>query len=452
MSTSGPDQRDIFSISRLNAAVRAVLEGSFPLVWVEGEISNLASPRSGHLYFSLKDAHAQVRCALFRAKRRLLRFDPANGAQVLARARIGFYEPRGDFQLIVEHLEPAGAGSAQREFEALKKRLQTEGLFDKERKKPLPSFPRRLGVITSASGAAIRDVIKVLRRRAPHLAVTIFPAQVQGKGAAEELLQALEIALQRADCDVLLLTRGGGSIEDLAAFNDERLARAVSAAEIPIVSAVGHEIDFTITDFVADRRAPTPSAAAELLSPDATTLLQTIGRLSRRMRAGMRRHLQSEGQQLSRLAGRLQRAAPASRLRQQQQRLDSLDLRLLRGIRAFLDDRKREIRMQSRHLQANSPMRRLAQFKQRFSGLPERLHQAWNHEHRRRLEHLAAAGRELNAVSPLATMQRGYAVLCRPEDGSVISQAAQLNPGDSIEARLADGTLDLNVERIKTAE
>jgi len=452
MTTSGPDQRDIFSISRLNAEVRAVLEGSFPLVWVEGEISNLASPRSGHLYFSLKDAHAQVRCALFRAKRQLLRFEPANGTQVLARVRIGFYEPRGDFQLIVEHLEPAGAGSAQRQFEELKKRLQSEGLFDNERKKALPAFPQRLGVITSASGAAIRDVIKVLRRRAPHLAVTIFPAQVQGKGAAEELLEALEIALQRADCDVLLLTRGGGSIEDLAAFNDERLVRAVSAAEIPIVSAVGHEIDFTITDFVADRRAPTPSAAAELVSPDAAALLQTIGKLSQRIRAGMRRRLQTEGQQLSRLNGRLQRAAPASRLRQQQQRLDSLDLRLLRGMRAILDEHKREIRVQSRHLLAHSPTRRLAQLKQRFSGLPERLRQTWNHEQRRRLEHLAAAGRELNAVSPLATMQRGYAVLRCSEDGNVITQVAQLNPGDSIEARLADGTLDLNVERVKPAE
>ena len=298
MTASSPDQRDIFTISRLNSEVRAVLEGSFPLVWVEGEISNIASPRSGHLYFSLKDAHAQVRCALFRPKRQLLRFEPSNGAQVLARARIGFYEPRGDFQLIIEHLEPAGAGSAQREFEALKQRLQSEGLFDNERKQPLPAFPQRLGVVTSPSGAAIRDVIKVLRRRAPHIPVTIFPAQVQGKGAAEELLQALEIALQRADCDVLLLTRGGGSVEDLAAFNDERLARAVAAAGIPIVSAVGHEIDFTITDFVADRRAPTPSAAAELISPDAAALLQTIDKLSQRIKSGMRRRLQAEHQHL----------------------------------------------------------------------------------------------------------------------------------------------------------
>jgi exodeoxyribonuclease VII large subunit len=452
MTASGQNPRDIFTISRLNSEVRAVLEGSFPLLWVEGEISNLASPRSGHLYFSLKDAHAQVRCALFRAKRQLLRFEPANGEQVLARARIGFYEPRGDFQLIVEHLEPAGAGSAQREFEALKKRLQSEGLFDSERKKPLPAFPQRLGVITSASGAAIRDVIKVLRRRAPHLAVTIFPAQVQGKGAAEELLDALQIALQRADCDLLLLTRGGGSIEDLAAFNDERLARAIAAAEIPIVSAVGHEIDFTIADFVADRRAPTPSAAAELISPDAAALLQTIGKLSQRMQTGMQRRLQAESQHLGRLGGRLQRAAPASRLRQQQQRLDGLDLRLLRSMQTRLAERRREITVQSRHLQAHSPTRRLAQLKQRLAGLPQRLQQAWSHHHRRRLEHLAAAARELNAVSPLATMHRGYAVLRRPEDGRVITQVAQVTPGERVEARLADGALDLTIEQIKPGD
>lgn len=452
MNGSRPEQHDIFSVGRLNAEVRAVLEGSFPLIWVEGEISNLARPRSGHLYFSLKDAQAQVRCALFRAKRQLLRFEPANGTQVLARARVSFYEPRGDFQLIVEHLEPAGAGSAQRAFEALKKRLQAEGLFDTARKKALPDFPRRLGVITSASGAAIRDVIKVLRRRAPHLVVTIFPAQVQGKGAAEELLEALSLALQRRDCDLLLLTRGGGSAEDLAAFNDERLARAVAAADIPIVSAVGHEIDFTITDFVADRRAPTPSAAAELISPDAQALLQTIGKLSTRLQRSMQRRLEIEHRNLDRLDGRLQRTAPVNRLLQQQQRLDGLDLRLMRRMRAILGERQRDLETQSRHLLAQSPALRLTQLKQRFTGLPERLQQAWWQHQERRAEHLAASGRQLNAVSPLATMQRGYAVLRRPENGKVVTQIQQLSQGDRIEALLADGRLDLSVDTIEAAD
>jgi len=449
MTSTDQDIRDIFTISRLNSEARAVLEGSFPLLWVEGEISNLATPRSGHLYFSLKDAHAQVRCALFRAKRQLLRFEPGNGEQVLARARISFYEPRGDFQLIIEHLEPAGAGSAQLAFEALKKRLQAEGLFDTERKKPLPAFPRHLGLITSASGAAVRDVLKVLRRRAPQIAVTIFPARVQGKGAAEELIDALNIALQRGDCDVLLLTRGGGSIEDLSAFNDEQLARAVAAADIPVVSAVGHEIDFTITDFVADRRAPTPSAAAELISPDTPVLLQTIAKLSQRMQGNMQRRLALEKQHLARLRGRLQRGAPAGLMRQQQQRVDGLDLRLLRNMRNRLAARQRELDVQSRHLQKQNPERRLLLLKQRFTGLPERLQQAWHQRQRRRAEHLAATGRQLNAVSPLATMQRGYAVLRGAEAGKVITRAAQLARGDRIQALLADGRADLLVDQVE---
>ena len=259
--------RDIYSVSRLNAEIRAVLEGSFPMLWVEGELSNLATPRSGHLYFSLKDDHAQVRCALFRNKRLLLREQPSDGDRVLVRARIGLYEPRGDCQLIVAHLEPAGQGTAQQAFEQLKRKLQAEGLFDAARKRDLPVFPRRLGVITSPSGAAIRDVLQVLRRRAPHLPVTVFPALVQGAEAPQSLRDALVTALARGDCDILLVTRGGGSVEDLAAFNDEALARMIAAAEVPIVSAVGHEIDFSISDFVADARAPTPSATTSPPSP-----------------------------------------------------------------------------------------------------------------------------------------------------------------------------------------
>ena len=448
MNPQDPQRRDIFSISRLNTEVRATLEGSFPLLWVEGEISNLASPRSGHLYFSLKDAHAQVRCALFRAKRQLLRFEPANGAQVLARARVGFYEPRGEFQLIVEHLEPAGAGSAQREFEALKKRLQAEGLFDTERKRALPGFPRRLGVITSPSGAAIHDVLKVLRRRAPQLAVTIFPAQVQGQGAAEELLESLNIALQRGDCDLLLLTRGGGSLEDLAAFNDERLARAISSAAIPVVSAVGHEIDFTIADFVADRRAPTPSAAAELISPDTTLLMQSVAKLSQRLQNNLRRRLQTEAMRLQAIQGRLLRAAPASRLRQGQQMLDRLDLRLLRAMRGLLAEHRAALATQTQRLAAQGPQRRLELLRQRLGALPGRLQLAWRQQHARRIERLGGCGRELHAVSPLATLQRGYSVLRHGDGRGVVSRVGQLHQGDRIEALLADGRAGLTVDRV----
>jgi exodeoxyribonuclease VII large subunit len=435
--------RDVYSISRLNAEARAVLEGSFPLVWVEGEVSNLAMPRSGHLYFSLKDANAQVRCALFRNRRQLLRFQPGNGDQVLARARVGFYEPRGDFQLLIEHLEPAGAGSAQRAFEALKLKLQAEGLFASERKRDLPAFPRRIGVITSPSGAAIRDVLNVLQRRAPQVAVTIFPAQVQGQDAPADLVEALQVALARRDCDLLLLTRGGGSAEDLAAFNDERLARLVAAADIPIVSAVGHEIDFTIADFVADRRAPTPSAAAELISPDAAALQQRIAALAGRLAGATRRRLAEFERHVTLLHGRLQRLSPRSRLHQQQQRLDELDLRLARATRGGISARLQRLHTLGHRLEAQSPRQRLALLAQRLASARSRLGSSMHAGLEQRRRRLAATGRELNAVSPLATLQRGYSVLREPISGSVVGSVTGIKPGDELEALLIDGRVVL---------
>lgn len=443
-----PDEikRDIYSISRLNAEARAVLEGSFPLLWVEGEISNLATPRSGHLYFSLKDAHAQVRCALFRGKRQLLRFQPGNGDQVLARARISFYEARGEFQLLIEHLEPAGAGSAQRAFEALKQKLHGEGLFDTARKRELPPFPRRIGVITSPSGAAIRDVLDVLARRAPQIAVTIFPSKVQGDGAAEELIEALDIALARNDCDVLLLTRGGGSAEDLASFNDERLARRIADATLPVVSAVGHEIDFTIADFVADRRAPTPSAAAELISPDGEALRNAVDRLQTRLQQLVTRARRDRRRRLDGLSTRLQRLAPANHIREQQQRVDDFDLRLSRGMHAAIERRRLQLRALDHRLQGLSPSRRLSLLAQRLDKLPARLQAAMRQTLRRREERLQAVARELQAVSPLATMQRGYSVLRDPRTGTLIYGIGDVGIGDRLEALLADGRLDLEVK------
>jgi exodeoxyribonuclease VII large subunit len=446
-----PDQeskRDIFSVSRLNAEMRAIIEGSLPLIWVEGELSNLATPRSGHLYFSLKDDHAQVRCALFRNKRQLLRHVPADGDQVLARARVSFYEPRGEFQLIIEHLEPAGAGSAQRAFEALKRKLQAEGLFDTQRKRPLPAFPTRVGVITSPSGAAVRDVLQVLRRRAPHLAVTVYPAQVQGQGAVDSLLEALRTALDRRDCDVLLLTRGGGSIEDLAAFNDEQLARLIAAATIPIVSAVGHEIDFSISDFVADRRAPTPSAAAELVSPDTGTLLTQIETQHRRLLAAYRRQLDTRRHRLGQLEGRLQRAAPASRLRQQQQQLDRVELRLNRAMATRLLAAQGRLDGAQRRLRSQEPRRTLLVLRQRQTTADRRLRQAWRSLFERHTDRVAAAARQLHALSPLAVMQRGYSVLRREDDGAVVTSVAQIGVDDRVRGMLADGSLDLRIEGV----
>jgi exodeoxyribonuclease VII large subunit len=448
MPTPDPPSRDVYSISRLNTEVRTVLEGSFPLVWVEGEISNLAMPRSGHLYFSLKDANAQVRCALFRNRRQLLRFQPGNGDQVLARARVGFYEPRGDFQLIIEHMEPAGAGSAQRAFEALKQKLQAEGLFDSGRKRDLPPFPRRIGVITSPSGAAIRDVLNVLERRAPQIAVTIFPAQVQGQDAPTDLVEALQVALARRDCDLLLLTRGGGSAEDLAAFNDERLARLIADAEIPIVSAVGHEIDFTIADFVADRRAPTPSAAAELISPDGDELTQRLTTLAGRLAGAARRRLDERTRHLALASDRLQRLSPRNRLRQQEQRLDELDLRLARTMRGDMAIRNHSLYRLQHRLEAQSPRQRLALLAQRFKTASSHLGSAMQAALEKRSRHLSATARELNAVSPLATLQRGYSVLRDPATGGVIGSVESVTPGDKLEAMLADGRIEMTAGKI----
>jgi exodeoxyribonuclease VII large subunit len=294
--TPVPGQRDVYSVSRLNAEARRLLEASFREVWVEGEISNLSRPGSGHIYFTLKDDTAQVRCALFRQRRDVLALEPEAGARVLVRARVTLYENRGDFQLVVQHLEDAGEGALLRAFEQLKRKLESEGLFEPGRKRELPRFPRRVGIITSATGAAVRDVIATFRRRCPAVPLLIYPSAVQGAAAVPELLAALAAAQQRAECDALIVTRGGGSLEDLQAFNDESVARAIAAASIPIVSGVGHDIDFTISDFVADRRAPTPTAAAELLSPDAAEWISALAAVRRQICRNVRASLENGAQ------------------------------------------------------------------------------------------------------------------------------------------------------------
>jgi exodeoxyribonuclease VII large subunit len=279
----GRPERDVYSVSRLNREARVLLERGFGTLWLEAEISNFSRPSSGHWYFCLKDAAAQVRCAMFRQRNMLCAFTARDGQKVLVRARIGLYEPRGEFQLIVDHLEDAGLGALQRQFEELRARLAAEGLFATARKRPLPTLPKRIGVITSPTGAAVRDILHVLARRFPAVAVLIYPVAVQGAQAPAELVAALKTAAARQECDVLILARGGGSLEDLWAFNDEKLARAIVASPIPVISGVGHEVDFTIADFAADVRAPTPSAAAELVVPDAEEWLTTCLRLDTRL-------------------------------------------------------------------------------------------------------------------------------------------------------------------------
>ncbi len=436
----------IYTPSQLTQELRTLLESALPSLWIEGEISNLARPASGHIYFTLKDANAQVRCALFRGRASALRHHPTDGDQVRLRARASLYPGRGEFQLIVEHLEPAGEGALQRAFEALKKRLAAEGLFDSELKRPLPAQPRRLGVVTSPSGAAIRDVLQVLQRRFPALPVRIYPVPVQGSAAAPAIANALELAGRRRDVDVLLLTRGGGSLEDLWPFNEEAVARALRACPLPVVSAVGHEVDVTIADLAADYRAPTPSAAAEALSPDGGAWLQSLQSLERRIQDATRRRLRQERHRVETLQRRLDGQHPRRRLRDRAQRLDDLEGRLQRTLQRGLAQRGERLGNARHRLAVQTPKRRIAQEHRRLTPLLQRR----DHAIRQRLatleQRLAQAGGRLETVSPLATLHRGYAVVQRADDGSVVRSAQSVTTGDALRTRVASGLIHCRVE------
>jgi exodeoxyribonuclease VII large subunit len=441
--------RDVYTVSRLNREVRALLEGSLPLLWLEGEISNLAQPSSGHMYFSLKDSAAQVRCALFRNRGLHLRFRPRNGMQVLVRARVSLYEGRGEFQLIVEHMEEAGEGALRRAFDELKARLQTEGLFDPAHKQPIPELPQRIGVITSPTGAAIRDILTVLRRRFPAIPVLIYPVPVQGSGAAQKIADALRLADQRRDCDVLLLARGGGSLEDLWAFNEEVVARAIHACELPVVSGIGHEVDFTIADFVADQRAPTPSAAAELLSPDQNEWLQSVTGLRTRLWRHTRGRLQQLGDRLQWTERRLRQQHPGVRLRQQAQRLDELEQRLRRAQTTDLNARRAHMTQLRARLHQHAPSYRLRHDRGRWEALSRRLDAAATMQLERSRQRLQASARALDTLSPLATLERGYAIVRRRADGAIVRDAGQVRPGEQVETSLAHGVIICSIDETR---
>lgn len=440
------DLRDIFSVSRLNSELRAVVEGSFPLLWVRGEISNLSMPRSGHLYFSLKDAQAQIRCALFRNKRNLLRHLPKDGEEVVVRAKLAVYEPRGDCQLIIEHLEPAGAGDLQQAFNALKKKLDAEGLFEQARKLALPATPTSIGIITSPSGAALRDVLQVLGRRHPGAHVLIYPSLVQGDSAAQELTAAVQLACTRREVDVLILARGGGATEDLAAFNDEQLARAIANCPIPLVSAVGHEIDFSIADFVADRRAPTPSAAAELVSPDSSILSQRFDQTEHRLRSALTHKLTEARQGWLLQDARLARQHPGLALARQQQRLDQLSARLHQATLETLTLRKARLQAAAQALASRDPRQQLARWHERISGLHSRLQQVIAHRIKQQQQRLQSTVGKLNAISPLATLQRGYSIALSAK-GQAIRDSRQTQTGDKLSLKLARGELNVTVDK-----
>jgi exodeoxyribonuclease VII large subunit len=439
MENSG--QATAITVSQLNRQVKTLLEQGVGRLWVEGEISNMARPASGHLYFRLKDESAQISAAFFRNRQRGPTHTFKNGDHVLAYGQVSLYEARGDYQLIVEQIEAAGEGVLQRRYEALKKKLAAEGLFDEDRKQAIPPLPRRVGVITSPSGAAVRDVLSVLRRRFPFVPVVIYPAAVQGDAAPGELVAALQAAIRRDECDVLILTRGGGSLEDLWAFNDEKLARAIAECPLPVVSAVGHEVDFTIADFVADVRAPTPSGAAELVVPDRNDWLRAIDSIGTRIARQGRRTVENRAQALDWLSRRLVTASPAARVARQQDKLRENLGRLAAAMRRELHAHNGHLFTLNRALLQVSPAVRVQRAISRVNDLRNRLAVAGRNRVANADHRLRVAARALDAVSPLATLDRGYAIVTDAATGKALTRASEVKEGDDIRTRLAQGEL-----------
>jgi exodeoxyribonuclease VII large subunit len=442
---SDPARNDILTPSQLNTLARSLLEDAFPLVLVEGELGNLSRPASGHLYFTLKDARAQVRCALFKPKSQWLPFQPREGLRVLARGRLTLYEARGDYQLILDSLEEAGEGALRREFDALKARLQAEGLFDPARKRPLPAYAGRIGVLTSPSGAAVRDVLSVLARRFPLAEVDVLPVPVQGANAAPQIAAMLRRAADSGRYDVLLLARGGGSLEDLWAFNDEALARAIAASPVPVVSAIGHETDFTLADFAADLRAPTPSVAAELLVPDRVDLGTRLRGLQARLQTLHLHRLRGAMQRADRAALRLHALRPQARLQAVALRQREALRRLAAAWRAQRERQTAILRHAGAVLRAQHPQRRLAAARADLARLALRPQAAIARDLQRDALRLRALARSLDTISPLATVARGYAIL-QHEDGRVVRAVGDAAAGDRLDARLSDGVLRVKVE------
>lgn len=426
----------IYSIAELNSKARLLLETHLGTVWIIGELSNLATPSSGHLYFTLKDSHAQVRCAFFRANRSRMAFLPANGQQVIARANVSLYETRGDYQLIITEMQLAGDGALQIAFEKLKQKLQNEGLFDASLKKIIPKFPRTIGVITSPSGAAIHDILKVLYHRNPFIPVIIYPSAVQGNDAKMQLVTAIELANKRRECDVLILARGGGSLEDLWSFNEEIVARAVVASDIPIVTGVGHEIDFTIADFASDHRAPTPSAAAEYVSTDQSDIFQKLNYFEQHLHRCLQHILQSCQYHLNQLKTRLRH--PGDRLREQTQRLDYLEQTLLFSIKTLLTDKAALLTQLENQLIKKNPIQKIERYQYQLEQLSTTLHYNTQTALVKKQDQLVSLSQQLNALSPLATLQRGYAIITDTQ-GNLVKSTHTIKEHDKLFIRLHDG-------------
>lgn len=436
---------EIYTISRLNREARLLLEQNFLSIWVEGEMSNFTSPQSGHWYFTLKDATAQIRCAMFKPQNRRLTFTPKDGMHVLAKGRISLYEGRGDFQLLIELLEDVGIGKLQKEFEALKKRLLEAGLFDSAYKKSLPALPRSIGIITSPTGAAVRDILHVLKRRFACASIVIYPTLVQGESAANTIAEAIQIANDRKECDVLILARGGGSLEDLWSFNEEKVAHAIYHSVIPIVSGVGHEIDFTIADFVADVRAPTPSAAAELVTPDKAELLLSIKLLEKQLIRQLQQKILQFQQYLDWLKKHLYQLHPQHRLLEQKQQLDLFEFTLIRLQLKLLHDTNAQLQTHQAKLNGLTPTHRIRHLHQQLNFSLQRMQSSIVTALQKQQQSLTNASAKLDALSPLNTLKRGFAIATLSEDHSIVRSVKQVMAGDKVDVQLMEGIISCEI-------
>lgn len=443
---SNQSGRDIISVSQLNRRARQLLETQMALLWVEGELSNVSTPSSGHWYFTLKDAQAQVRCAMFRNRNMTVKFKPQQGMQVVIRARVSLYEERGDYQIIAEHMEEAGTGILQRNFEALKQKLFLEGLFAQEHKKVLPEMPKHIAIITSPTGAAIRDILHVLDRRFALIPVTLIPVAVQGKESAPQIVHALEIANRSQLFDVIILGRGGGSLEDLWPFNEEIVARAIYASEIPVISAVGHETDVTIADFVADLRAPTPSAAAELAVPDSDELLDKFIGFEVLLEEAIERKLEFLKQKIHWLQSRLRH--PKSKLEQASQRLDHLELRLKQKIQMHIRHYQNHLHALSLRQAPWHPKNQLQRLQQRLQQADDKLKSSQQHLLEKNKHRFQSAVRLLNTLNPLKTLDRGYALVTHAGTQTPITSSKQIKAGSQLTTRVAEGEFSCEVTKI----
>ena len=440
-------QRQIYSVTKLNRLARRILEVEIGNIWLSAEISNFTAASSGHWYFTLKDPKAQIKAAMFRGANSRLNYRPKEGDKVLVRANISLYEARGDYQLIVEHIELDGDGALKAEFEALKNKLFNEGLFEASKKRPLPANIAKVGVVTSATGAALHDILTVLKRRNPSIEVIVYPSQVQGDNAAVQIIQAIEVANQRSEVDVLLIGRGGGSIEDLWCFNSEHLARTIANSHIPTVSAVGHEVDVTIADFVADLRAPTPSAAAELVSGDLQQQNIRIQNLLRALRQSFNQLIQRTDHKMLTLYSRLLRNHPETQLNQQAQRLDGLQARLQGAMLRNFEKSEQLLAFKQRRLAAASPLNRVIRSNKDLKQLNTRMTDAIHRYLSSRNDQLKRSAQLLNSVSPLATLARGYSITL--QDDKIVQSAEQLTEGDHIVTKLEQGQVHSVVQKIE---